>query len=126
LENNEFVTNSLDYPYGMFPYNYTKSGQKQLKEKMEEVSTQSVTTLSQPEPQKSGLDISKLLPLFSIMNNKKSLSQADMLKLFLPLLTGKEIDISELMKSMESPQDVMEAEDVPDDKVGIASYKKIE
>lgn len=127
MENNELDYINGEYPYGIFPINHTKIGQQKLKEKLNKPLEQepTVSTLDATE-QKPNLDIGKLLPLIKMMGNKKSLSQNDMLQLFLPLLTGGNVDITEMLKVLDKPAEPEEALDVTDNKVSISSYKKIE
>lgn len=114
MENNDVFI--ADYPYGIFPSNHTKIAKKE----------QPIYEESEPKPRvESSPDISKLLPLITIMNSKKSLSQSEMLSLILPILSGKEINLSDLIKKIGSSEKTEEAEDISDN-IKISSYKKIE
>ena len=81
-----------EYPYGQFPTKFTKSGQEkyfeELTTKHEQVSTLNTVSQQSSTPQSSNFDISKLLPLIKMMNDKKSISSSDMLQMFLPLIGG--------------------------------------
>lgn len=104
-----------DYPYGIFPQKHTKSGQTKV---------QQIETAETPKQETSGLDISRLLPLITLMNSKKNISQSEMFSILLPLLTGKDIDINSLLKTINN-SDEEEAEDLMES-VKISTYKKIE
>lgn len=104
-----------DYPYGIFPQKHTKSGQTKV---------QQMEVMETPKQENIGPDISKLLPLITLMNSKKNISQSDMFSILLPLLTGKDIDINNLLKTIDSVEEE-EAEDLMEN-VKISSYKKIE
>ena len=128
MENNEQVY-MQEYPYGIFPTNYTKEGQEAIKENKILSERQNVSALSTPSqtPQQPSFDIAKLLPLLKMMNNKKSISQNDMLQLVLPMLMGGNTgDLSEIIKSFSSQPEIEEPEDVVTNQVSISSYKKIE
>ena len=127
MENTEQVY-MQEYPYGIFPTNYTKEGQETIKENKILSEQQSVSTLSAPsQSQQPSFDIAKLLPLLKMMNNKKSISQNDMLQLVLPMLIGGNTgDLSEIIKSFSSQPEIEEPEDVVTNQVSISSYKKIE
>ena len=126
MENNETMYNvSNEYPYGIFPLNYTKEGQEKIKHEIQEQAKKDIIDVSKPTP-RPALDISKLLPLIKLMGNKKSLSQGDMLQLLVPMLTGSNVDISEILKSIEPTNEPEEAEDIIPNQIKISSYKKIE
>lgn len=114
MENNDVFIS--DYPYGIFPANRTKIIKKE----------QPIYEEIEPKPSaETSPDFSKLLPLITLMNSKKSLSQSEMLSLILPILSGKEIDLSDLIKKIGSTEKTEEAEDISDN-IKISSYKKIE
>lgn len=126
MENNETIYNvSNEYPYGIFPLNYTKEGQEKIKHEIQEQAKKDIIDVSEPAP-RPALDISKLLPLIKLMGNKKSLSQGDMLQLLVPMLTGANVDISEILKTIEPSNEPEEAEDIIPNQIKISSYKKIE
>lgn len=126
MENSENLYNvSNEYPYGIFPLNYTKEGQEKIKQShQQQLREDSFTT---PESSlKPTLDLSKILPLIKLMGNKKSLSQGDMLQLLLPMLTGADFDMSEILKSITPSNEPEEVEDTITNQIKISSYKKIE
>jgi len=87
-----------EYPYGKFPTKFTKNGQQKYFEELtsghEKITTQEYSQPDSPQshqaehPTQSTFDISKLLPLLKLMNNKKNMSSSDILSLMLPLLGG--------------------------------------
>ena len=87
-----------EYPYGKFPTKFTKNGQQKYFEKLtseeEKITTQEYSNDIPPQNNQSApstqntFDMSKLLPLLKLMNNKKSMSSSDILSLMLPMLGG--------------------------------------
>lgn len=85
------------YPYGQFPYNYTKNAHE-----MEMTSNMDVSTMSEPttyiEPKNNNMDISKLIPLMLSMQDK-SIEPNDIINAMAPMLSNNK-QVTELLKYM--------------------------
>lgn len=86
------------YPYGQFPYNYTKNAHE-----MEMTSKIDVSTMSEPtpyiEPKNNNMDISKLIPLMLSMQDK-SIEPNDIINAMAPMLSNNNKQVTELLKYM--------------------------
>ncbi len=116
-----------EYPYGQFPTRYTKNGQKARFEEIES-SKKEAPQLDTPDCQQNAFDFSKLLPLVKLMSNKKSISNADMLQLVVPLLGGDSSNVSDIISLLTpSATDDGYVEDVPTSTLShIDEYKRVE
>lgn len=116
-----------EYPYGQFPTRFTKNGQKAQLEKIENSKTETLS-IEPPSEQQNTFDLSKLLPLIKLMGNKKSISNADMLQLVVPLLGGNSSNVSDIISLLTpSATDDGVVEDVPASTLShIDEYKRVE
>lgn len=116
-----------EYPYGQFPTRFTKNGQKAQLEKIENSKTEALS-IDPPSEQQNTFDLSKLLPLIKLMGNKKSISNADMLQLVVPLLGGNSSNVSDIISLLTpSATDDGVVEDVPTSTLShIDEYKRVE
>ena len=98
------------YPYGDFPFKYTKSGQEYLKNRAMSnyysdsinQSKQNVTTekLSPNEPSLSNINLQDLLPLISTLSHNKdssSTNPVNLLKLLSPILFKDNPDLIKML-----------------------------
>lgn len=141
---------SDEYPYGKFPTEYTKQGQAILMQKF--LNSSSDTKPPQPKPElvetfqhtpstdsdnqtqqnfEPRMDIHKLMPLIKSMSQNKSISQNELLKIMLPMLSGGNGDYNELISMMidknSQEKDLVEKsiEENPN-KPKISSFRRVE
>lgn len=114
---NNIYPNMTSNPSYQFPFEHTKQGQQQLKERMKNgsnpypnqdqmvniSSSPSSTSFDQPvqtqNTQKNGNMLSSLMPLLSTMNNPNA-NMNDMLKLFAPYVNQSGLPVTDLIKLM--------------------------
>lgn len=117
-----------EYPYGQFPTKFTKNGQKKYFEEIKEeqkIQTMSTETPQQTPPQNQ-FDFGKLLPLLKLMGDKKSISNTDMLKMFIPMLGG-DSNMSELLSLMSPTKQDEQVEDLTlSDTISTDGYTRVE
>lgn len=138
MQNNN---NYYSYPNAEFPYNYTKNGQKALKEKYINQENNQVNTMSNNTYQNNNatinnkeqaenvnafnnnanLDISKLLPL--LLN--KNLQTNDLLDVLLPMLNKSNLPIKDLLNTKNKSTET--ADPLPiKEPISINGYKRVE
>ena len=112
------------YPYGEFPIQYTKSGQEQIRKSSENRFSYNETPPAQSEDK--NFDIMSLLPLVTLMSNKKQ--PKDMFELLSTFLFKDKPELKkifELFPKHNGP-DIKSEEPFPDtNKVSINSLKRI-
>ena len=144
---------SDEYPYGKFPTEYTKQGQAVLMQKFLNPSHDTKPAPPQPDtvetfshsPSVSAsdnensappnseprMDIHKLMPLIKSMSQNKSISQNELLKMMLPMLSGGNGEYNELISMMidknSQEKDLVEKsiEENPN-KPKISSFRRVE
>lgn len=132
------------YPTEKFPSEYTKQGQAVLMQRFLEGKNQTIDkpvveslsvdkeTLQVKNNQiSSSIDVHKLMPLIKSMSQNKSISKTELLKMMLPLLSGNNGDLNELIALMidkNIPQkDIIDMTFEEDKtKPKIASFKRVE
>lgn len=128
---NSIYPDQNSYPYGQFPFQYTKAGQAKLKEELlkgENLFPDAVTTMdhsnentasnptqsdnpvnTQSTSSKNNL-LTSLMPLLTTMNNPKS-NMNDMLKLLSPYVNQSGLPVTDLIKLMSQMQNTSSKEE---------------
>ena len=127
MQNNN---NNFSYPNVEFPYNYTKNGQKQLRDKYlnqtDTINTMSNTyqnnnTENVKAQENTSLDINKLLPL--LLN--KNLQTNDLLDVILPMINKNNLPIKYLLKIRKQNEETSTTLPTKEP-ISINGYKKVE
>ena len=131
---NENIANQ--YPNVSFPSEYTKQGQKALMDKFlkgenNEKQVHKQEHKEQPKPaNKNNIDIHKLMPLIKSMSKNQSISQNELIKMMLPMLSGTNGDINELACMLLDNNKVsikdQEIKETEGNKPSISSFKRVE
>ena len=110
------------YPYGEFPIRYTKLGQEHIRKNSE---NRFATDSNTNQNTQNTTDIMSLLPLISMMSNKKQ--PKDMLELFSSILFKDNPEMKQILKLIpKSNNKEIVKNDFPDtNKICINSLKKI-
>ena len=115
------------YPYGEFPIKYTKCGQEQIR-KCSENRFSRVEEVEHRDKQEenTSLDLMSLLPLFTLMSNKKQ--PKDTFELLSSFLFKDKPELKKLFNMMPKPQnqEIISHNEFPNtNKVSISSLKRI-
>ncbi len=119
------------YPYGEFPIRYTKSGQEIIRKNSEARYSHTIDNhKDSPIAKPSGIDLSTILSLSTLLSNKKKNSQNDMLEIFSSLLFKDNPEfkkILELFSKKPKTQEIDNTNNFPNvNKVCISALKKVE
>ena len=111
------------YPYGEFPIRYTKLGQEHIRKNSENRYANNNINTDKSTTQNS--DIMSLLPLITLMSNKKQPS--DMLELLSSFLFKDNPEMKKILKLIPKPknQEIIKNEFPDTNKVSISSLRKI-
>lgn len=132
------------YPTEKFPSEYTKQGQAVLMQRFLDGKDQTIdkpvvkslsidkeTLQTKNNPTSSSIDVHKLMPLIKSMSQNKSISKIELMKMVLPLLSGNNGDLNELITLMidknTHQKDIIDMTFEEDKtKPKIASFKRVE
>ena len=109
------------YPYGQFPIKYTKEGQEKIRKQCEDRFNKDI---EENINQNQTSDINSILPLISLLTNKKQ--PKDIFELLSCLITKDKPELKNLFKLLQKPNPKEPERSFPDtNKVSINSFKRI-
>ena len=114
------------YPYGQFPIQYTRTGQEQLRKQSENRFSKNEESTKEINNETNQLDIMSLLPIISMLQNKKQ--PKDMFELLSNLLFKDKPEMKNLFNLIpkHKNQEINKIESFPNtNKVSINSLKRI-
>ena len=124
------------YPNMTFPSEYTKQGQKAMLDKYLKGENNNTKPKKEKddnphkETPKSNIDLHKLMPLIKSMSKNQSVSQNELMKMMLPMLSGgNNGDMNEIMCMLLDKKKSVKNQDIKEtssDKPSISSFRRVE
>ena len=124
------------YPNMTFPSEYTKQGQKAMLDKY--LNGENNNTKPQKEKvdnphketPKSNIDLHKLMPLIKSMSKNQSITQNELMKMMLPMLSGgNNSDMNDIMCMFLDKKSNVKNEEIKEtseNKPSISSFRRVE